>query len=186
MAILAQLQRLFSPRADKMLAQHLYMALVEQARNPVFYTVLGVPDTLDGRFDLIVLHMHLVLQRLRQGEAGDPMLHHASRQLIEYYIADMDRSLREMGVGDTGVKYRVQKMASAFYGRLNAYEAAEADASRWPESLRRNVYRNCDEPSDVQVSALVNYISQSQQSLAAIKNDNISGETLKFAELAEE
>lgn len=186
MAILAQLQRLFTPRPDKSRAQHLYIALVEQARNPVFYTRLGVPDTLDGRFDVIVLHMHLVLQRLQAGFARSPELRELSRMLIEYYFADMDRSLREMGVGDTGISYRVQKMSSAFYGRLEAYGMAGEDAQLWPEALRRNIYGTTEAPDAAQVEAFRAYINASQAALATIADEAIEGATLRFGPLPED
>lgn len=185
MVILAQLQRLFSPGADKIRAQHLYIALVEQARKPVFYTALGIPDTLDGRFDLIVLHMHLVLQRLQQGFQRSPGLRPLSRVLIETYFADMDRSLREMGVGDTGVSYRVQKMSSAFYGRLEAYGMAGEDPTLWPEALRRNLYGTCAEPpKEAWIIALMAYIEESQRLLEQLPDD-FTGDSLIFAPLPE-
>lgn len=186
MVILAQLQRLFTSQSDKSCAQHLYLALVEQARNPVFYTHLGVPDTLDGRFDLIVLHMHLVLQRLQKGFVRTPELRERSRLLIEYYFADMDRSLREMGVGDTGVSYRVQKMSSAFYGRLEAYGMADEKPEIWPEALRRNIYGTCkDSPTESQILALKEYICASQDVLAQLP-DTFEASSLCFAELPAE
>lgn len=185
MVILAQLQRLFTPRPDKSRVQHLYIALVEQARNPVFYTKLGIPDTLDGRFDLIVLHMHLVLQRLQAGFERTPELRELSRALIEYYFADMDRSLREMGVGDTGVSRRVQKMSSAFYGRLEAYGMADDDPTLWPEALRRNIYGTIEAPDAAQIAQMRRYITESQAILAQTP-DAIDGESLRFAELSEE
>lgn len=183
MAILAQLQRLFTPQPDKSYAQHLYLALVAQARNLVFYEKLGVPDTLDGRFDLIVLHMHLVLQRLQQGFERSPQLRERSRLLIEYYFADMDRSLREMGVGDTGVSYRVQKMSSAFYGRLEAYGMAGDNPEIWPEALRRNIYGTCtDTPDETQITTLITYIRVSQDLLTQLP-DTFDGASLRFATL---
>lgn len=185
MAILAQLQRLFVPRPDKSRAQHLYIALVDQARNPVFYTELGVPDTLDGRFDVIVLHMHLVLQRLQAGFERSPELRELSRTLIEYYFADMDRSLREMGVGDTGIRYKVQKMSSAFYGRLEAYGMAGDSPKLWPEALRRNIYGTTDAPDAGQVAAFTGYINASQAALSAMDDAALHGETLVFGTLPE-
>lgn len=185
MVILAQLQRLFSPRADKIRAQHLYVALVEQARKPVFYSTLGIPDTLDGRFDLIVLHMHLVLQRLQQGFQRSPGLRPLSRVLIETYFADMDRSLREMGVGDTGISYRVQKMSSAFYGRLEAYGMAGDDPKLWPEALRRNLYGTCAEPpKEAWIIALMAYIEESRHLLEQLPDD-FTSDSLVFAPLPE-
>lgn len=183
MVILAQLQRLFSPRADKIRAQQLYVALVGQAREPTFYNTLGVPDTLDGRFDLIVLHMHLVLQRLQRGFQRDPVMRPLSRALIETYFADMDRSLREMGVGDTGISYRVQKMSSAFYGRLEAYGMAGDDPKLWPEALRRNLYGTSAElPQEAWVIALIAYIEESQRLLEKLPDD-FTGDSLIFAPL---
>ncbi|MCH2547616.1 MAG: ubiquinol-cytochrome C chaperone [Alphaproteobacteria bacterium] len=182
MVIFAQLQRLFTSHTDKKRAQYLYIALVEQARNPVFYTELAVPDTLDGRFDMIILHMHLVLQRLQAGFERSPELRELSRELIEYYFADMDRSLREMGVGDTGIRYRVQKMSSAFYGRLEAYGMADDDPKIWPEALRRNIYGTSDTPTAQQIAVLTQYIKESQTALTKC-TDDVTGENLSFAEI---
>lgn len=181
MAILAQLQRLFTPRPDKIRAQHLYIALVEQARNPVFYTDLGVPDTLDGRFEMITLHMHLLLRRLQQGFERSPELREISRLLIETYFADMDQSLREMGVGDTGIARKVQKMSGGFYGRLEAYGMATEQPELWPEAMRRNVYGTCDTPEVEHIRAMIAYITASQKSLGALEDSAIHGDTALFA-----
>jgi cytochrome b pre-mRNA-processing protein 3 len=98
-------------------ADRLYGAAVAQARNPAFYVECRVPDTLDGRFDLIVLHLCLLIRRLRrEGETGATL----AQALFDTTFDDMDRSLREMGVGDLGVGRRVKAMASAFYGRATA------------------------------------------------------------------
>lgn len=181
MAILAQLQRLFTPRPDKIRAQHLYIALVEQARNPVFYTELGVPDTLDGRFEMITLHMHLLLRRLQQSFDRMPELREISRLLIETYFADMDQSLREMGVGDTGIARKVQKMSGGFYGRLEAYGMATEQPELWPEAMRRNVYGTCDVPDAEHIRAMIAYITESQNGLGALEDSAIHGDTALFA-----
>lgn len=180
MVILAQLQRLFSPRPDKMRAQHLYVAVVEQARTPEFYTDFGVPDSLDGRFEMITLHMHLLLQRLEKGFTRTPELRELSRVLIETYFADMDRSLREMGVGDTGVSRRVQKMSSAFYGRLEAYGMARENPALWPEALRRNLYGTCDPINGDHIDAMIGYINASYAVLDGL-GDDVNNENLAFA-----
>lgn len=184
MAILAQLQRLFTPRADKIRAQHLYIALVEQARNPVFYTAYAIPDTLDGRFEMITLHMHLVLCRLQAGFGRSPELREVSRLLIETYFADMDQSLREMGVGDTGIGRKVQKMSGGFYGRLEAYGMARENAALWPEALRRNAYGTCDEVEGEALLALRDYITASHEALATVEDAQLHGDGLRFAPLA--
>jgi cytochrome b pre-mRNA-processing protein 3 len=101
-------------------SRRLYGAIVAAARHPAPYQSWGVADTLDGRFDMIVVHMYLVLARLK-GET--PELRQA---LVDEFFADMDRSLREMGVGDLSVGKKVRRMAEAFYGRIAAYDQAMA------------------------------------------------------------
>src|SRR5579885_2019728 len=115
------LSRLFSTSQidQKPAAAALYRAVVAQARAPAFYVAYGVPDTLDGRFDLIALHMFLVLHRLKSDTDASTV----SQALFDIMFDDMDRSLREMGVGDLGVGRRVRAMAEALYGRMAAYEA---------------------------------------------------------------
>lgn len=119
-------------------ALEIYSTAVKQARSPVFYADLGVPDTIDGRFDLIMLHVFLVLHRLKDaGEAGTEL----AQALFDMLFGDMDRSLREMGVGDLSVGKRVKEMVSAFYGRVAAYDAAVAtNDGALIEALERNLY----------------------------------------------
>src|SRR5512135_2803202 len=114
--------KLFKRGPHEAEATRLYDAIVSQARRPEFYEGGGVPDSIDGRFELIVLHAYLVLRRLRAaGGAGEPL----AQALVDVLFADLDASLREMGAGDLGVGKRVKRMATAFYGRIGAYEASE-------------------------------------------------------------
>jgi cytochrome b pre-mRNA-processing protein 3 len=131
--------RLFrrSPRDDSIAA--LYGAIVAQAREPAFYEAYGVPDTVSGRLEMIMLHLILVVGRL----AAEPK---AARQigqaLFDHFCHDMDDNLREMGVGDLAVPRQMRRVGEAFYGRKAAYEAAFAapDAQALTEALARNVY----------------------------------------------
>ena len=100
----------------------LYGAIVAQARNPAFYERYGVPDTANGRLEMIVLHCVLVLRRLEANDALRPL----GQALFDYFCSDMDANLREMGVGDLTVPKRMQKFGEAFYGRSTAYDAALA------------------------------------------------------------
>ena len=130
----------FSARQQQIdLVHELYTAIVAQARQPVFYRDLGVPDVLDGRFDLIVLHMSAVTRRL--AALGDDAKE-IEQGLMGLFFADMDRSLREMGVGDLSVGKKIRNMAEAYYGRSQAYgEALKADDDqKIKEALGRNVY----------------------------------------------
>ena len=98
----------------------IYGMIVTQTREPVFYRDLAVPDTVDGRFDLLVLHLWMVLGRLKAFEGGTEL----SQALFDRFCADMDDNLREMGVGDLTVPKRMQAFGEAFYGRIAAYDFA--------------------------------------------------------------
>jgi cytochrome b pre-mRNA-processing protein 3 len=98
----------------------IYGMIVAKAREPLFYKDLGVPDTVDGRFDLILLHMWMVLRRLRRGEGATAR----AQALFDRFCIDMDDNLREMGVGDLTVPKRMQAFGEAFYGRAAAYDLA--------------------------------------------------------------
>jgi cytochrome b pre-mRNA-processing protein 3 len=100
----------------------IYGMIVTQAREPSFYRDLGVPDTVNGRFDLLVLHLWMVLRRLKSTEGGADL----SQVLFDRFCDDMDANLREMGVGDLTVPKRMQAFGEAFYGRAAAYDRALA------------------------------------------------------------
>ncbi len=132
---------LFSRRPHERAGFALYAAAVGAARQAVYFDRLGVPDTLDGRFDLVSFHVALLINRLRHdGDAEGPKL---AQAVFDAMFADMDVNLREMGVGDLVVGKRVKKMWEAFHGRAAAYEAA-FESGDWPalaEALSRNVWR---------------------------------------------
>lgn len=134
-------------------AAALYARIVAQARQPAFYAAAGVPDSLDGRFELVSLHAFLLLHRLkREGEAGAAL----AQAVFDAMFADMDASLRELGAGDLGVPHRVKRMVSGFYGRVAAYEAGlaapAADAAGKEDglvdALRRNLFGTVDPAAD--------------------------------------
>jgi cytochrome b pre-mRNA-processing protein 3 len=118
----------------------LYGAAVAAAREPVFYTTLGVPDTLDGRFDLVGLHVYLVIRRLTALPQPGAKL---AQAVFDAMFSDMDVNLREMGVSDLAVGRKVKQMWEAFHGRASAYQAplATHDAAALAEALARNVWR---------------------------------------------
>lgn len=121
------------------IATALYGAIVAQARNPALYTDFGVADTVTGRFEMVTMHVILVLDRIEGlGEAVRPL----GQRIFDLYVLDMDRSLRELGIGDLGVPKRMKKMAQAFFGRHESYREALAagHASRLTEAIARNVY----------------------------------------------
>jgi cytochrome b pre-mRNA-processing protein 3 len=114
----------------------IYGMIVAQARLPAFYQRFGVPDTVNGRFDMVLLHLWLVLRRLRTCANGAAL----SQGLFDRFCSDMDDNLREMGVGDLTVPKRMQKFAEAFYGRTGAYDSAlRAGGAELARALARNV-----------------------------------------------
>jgi cytochrome b pre-mRNA-processing protein 3 len=116
----------------------LYGAIVAQARSTSFYADYGVPDTVEGRFDLLVLHLVLLLHRLSHHEA----IRGLGQGLFEAFCRDLDANLREMGTGDLAVPKKMQAFAEAFYGRQAAYIAAleSLDGQAFERALARNIF----------------------------------------------
>ena len=133
-----------------------YTALVEQARLPVLYEDppggFGVPDTVEGRFDLVTLHVFLLLRRLkdapeRTAAKGTVDPDAFARHVFDVMFRDMDDSLREMGVGDMKVGKKVRGLAEEFYGRVGAYDGAMNDTDALAPALARNVYADAGAPA---------------------------------------
>jgi cytochrome b pre-mRNA-processing protein 3 len=116
-------RRLFAHRPARAAGQALYASAARQARDPRFYVALGAPDTGEGRFELYVLHVALLVLRLK-GQGGPAA--EAAQQLFDAFIKALDDGLREMGVGDLVVGKRMRKLGEAFYGRARSYEEALA------------------------------------------------------------
>jgi len=118
-----------------------YGMIVAQARSAVFYAEFGVPDTAQGRFDLIVLHLVLLLRRLARTTGQGRSL---GQRLFDRFCRDLDENLREMGVGDLAVPKHMRRFGEAFYGRQAAYLAAlDAAQERDIENaLARNILQD--------------------------------------------
>jgi cytochrome b pre-mRNA-processing protein 3 len=146
------------------IAPLIYGAIVAQARRPALYAGLEVPDTVDGRFEMIILHGGLVIRRLGK---EDEESREAGQAVFDLFCGDMDRSLRELGVGDLAVPKRMRWMAEAFYGRSAAYDAAIAaeDLSQLAAAIARTVYRN--QPPAMAAEGLAAYMLAAAGELAA-------------------
>lgn len=139
--------RFFNRQSGREPLVPLYRSIVEEARNPGWYTEGKVPDTLDGRFDMVAAVLALTLVRLeREGSEGASH----SVLLTEIFIEDMDGQLRQMGIGDIVVGKHIGKMMSALGGRLSAYRAAFRGEEAIEDALVRNLYRG-DHPGTVAV-----------------------------------
>ncbi len=138
--------QLFASRPTGSNIDALYGAIVAQARSPAFYLAYGVPDTVEGRFDFIVLHLVLLFRRL--GHEPEP-IRTLVQGVFDRFCRDMDHNLREMGVGDLAVPKEMRRLGEAFYGRAGVYEraldAGEADGhSLLTSALTRNVFADAE------------------------------------------
>jgi cytochrome b pre-mRNA-processing protein 3 len=155
----------------------LYGTIVAQARAAPFYRIYGVPDTVNGRFEMVVLHTVLVLRRLESEPAAARRLGQA---LFDRFCGDMDGSLREMGTGDLAVPAKMRKIGAAFYGRQAAYAAALAASAPEPliAAVQRNVFGG-ETGADLGAIRLATYVRVAADQLAAQE-----GQALSRAELA--
>ncbi|GGE15210.1 hypothetical protein GCM10011529_22020 [Polymorphobacter glacialis] len=141
MSILSALRRAVGASLpDAGPAEPLYRAVVAEARRPDWYLAGQVPDTLDGRFDMVALVLSLVMIRLEDEGADSPAAPLCAR-LTERFITDMDGTLRQDGVGDQVVGKHIGRMVAALGGRLGAYRGARHDDALLAEALRRNLWR---------------------------------------------
>jgi len=159
-------KRLFGRSApERDAAANLYRKAVEKARDPRFYLGLGVADTVDGRFDMIVVHAMLVMRCLRAGDGG---ARRVSQELFDFMFQDMDRSLREMGVGDLSVGKHIKKMAKAFYSRADVVETAldgvvGTNRALLVAALEQTIYRAT--PQAAGIVAMADYLVRADQYL---------------------
>ncbi len=158
-----------------------YGQVVAQARSPGFFLALEVPDTLDGRFELIALHVFLVLNRLKAEHDRTAVFGQA---VFDAMFADLDRGLREMGAGDLGVGRRVKAMATGFYGRVVAYEQGLAGSDgALGEALTRNLYGTVVPGPDA-VAGMVRYIHGQVAALGGVPIDDLLSGNIRFGSLA--
>ena len=173
------LNRLFQRKRPEAEALDLYDAVVAQARRPEFYAGLGVPDTIDGRFEMIALHAFLVMRRLKgQGQAASAV----SQELFDTLIADMDRSLREIGIGDLSVPKHIKNMAKGLYGRIVSYEKglAEPGDGLLHAALDRNLYGTVLEVPESHLAAMAAYMRRETAALAGQPVDGLATGHVQF------
>lgn len=182
------------PRDKTASVQGAYVSIVKQARRPELYAPGCAPDNFDGRFDMMALHVHLVLRRMRALGMGRSDI---GQDLFDMFFKDMDQAMREAGVGDMGVGKKVQKMVEAFYGRATAYdgvldaqgdngpvENASIDTSDIYDILSRNLYPDAavSPQQEAGLRALTAYALALEAHLAGLTLDDIlSGQGFKAA-----
>lgn len=161
-------------------AKAVYGSIVAQARQPGFYAACGVPDTPTGRYEMIMAHAVLVFRRLKQNDD----LKDVSQAVFDLFFADMDRSLRELGVGDLSVPKQIKKMGQAFYGRAAAYTEAldGGNEAELAQALSRNVLSGADKtplppPDAARIAA---YMVESGMRLHSAATDSILSGTIDW------
>ena len=156
-------------------ASDLYGAIVTQARSPVFYAHLGVPDTVTGRFEMVVLHSVLVIDRLkRAGVAGKAR----GQEVFDAFCRDMDQSLRELGFGDQAVPKRMKRLGEGFYGRAEAYARSFGDRAGIVAAIGRNVF--ADAPGPSAADALAAYAMDATEKLTSIDDGDLLAGRVTF------
>jgi cytochrome b pre-mRNA-processing protein 3 len=158
----------------------LYAAAVQQARATPLYADYGVPDTVEGRFEMVVIHVYLVLRCLKDYA---PETRKTGQKLFDAMFQNMDDSLRELGVGDLSVGKKIRKMAENFYGRVASYEKAltkMAGDEDLAKSLGRNVYGDEDA---VGALALARYVQKASLFIEAQPAARIAGGIVQFPDM---
>lgn len=163
-------------RRDAALAA--YNTIVVRAREPGLFAAWSVPDTLDGRFEMLALHAYLVLNRLKREVTAKEF----AQALFDIMFADLDRAVREMGATDTGVGKRVKSMARGFYGRTAAYDKGLADDAELEAALRRNLFGTA-QPAPDQVASAARYLRTQVAALAAVPTEIFLAGGAPFAPL---
>ncbi|MGI6852651.1 ubiquinol-cytochrome C chaperone family protein [Mesorhizobium sp. 1B3] len=173
------LKRLFGRRssANRIIVDSLYAKIVAAARQPELYSEWHVPDTPLGRFEMVGLHLFLLLHRVR-GETG--AIRDVAQELTDEFFRDVEHSIRELGISDPGVPKRMKKLARMFYGRVVSYgDAIDADDRQaLAEAIARNVRPDVD--GWPEADRLTAYVITAAQGLAALTIDAILQGSAEF------
>src|SRR3954471_3274844 len=174
---------LSGPDRREVIAQRLYATLTDQARRPNFYLSCGVPDTIDGRFEMVALHAFLLFRRLKgHGDKAGAV----AQSVYDVMFGDFDASVREMGAQDLGVGRRIKFMTEAMNGRFTAYETGLAGGPVALElALKRNLYGTI-EPVDECLKRMVDYMKRADAELSALPIDQLMRGVLHFPPLEPE
>ncbi len=168
-------------RQDRETADRLYYAIVEASRQPVFFRRFGVPDTVDGRFEMLSLHMFLGLGRLVDAGGADRDL---AQRVMELFVRDMDAALREMGVSDLKVPKRMKTLYGSFGGRIAGYSLALREGgSALHEAVARNIFPDGGREGDV--LAIAAYVEAAHRLAGRSDTETLRSGTVAFPDPAE-
>jgi cytochrome b pre-mRNA-processing protein 3 len=156
---------------NQAIVERQYAALTAAARTPFFYSDLGVPDTVMGRYEMVSIVMILFFRRTaKSGTSGQEL----AQEIVDAFFQDLDHSIRELGIGDQGVPKRMKKLAGMFYGRLETYARAldAGDLEELAKSLARNIYPENQSAPDM--ARLASWMAEAERHLAATSEDDIA------------
>lgn len=168
-------------RARRKVAQTLYANCVQRGREAVFYAGLSVPDTFTGRFEMISLHVGLVINRLRsEGKAG----HLQAQALFDEMFLNMELACRQVGIGDLGVPKQIKKMMKALQGRSLHYEEAITQGlDAVIEALKKNLYATTETPSPEILRIMAKYVTACRENLKVQQFETLARGELSFPPL---
>ncbi len=169
---------LFRPRFDAR-THAIYGNLSQHARLDTFFGRCGVPDTFDGRFEILVLHVALLLRRIRSIEDDNA---NTAQKLFDLLFVDLDRALREAGAGDLSIGRKIKAMARAFYGRAKALDEALDSCDPTTalcDVLARNLYGTVDVP-DATMTCMAAYVLEQSANLAAVPDGEVLSGTFQL------
>jgi len=162
----------FKERAKrKARARQIYLIAAEQARLPVFYAEYGVPDNMDGRFEMVTLHVSLFIRALyAAGQKKD------AQSVFDITFKITDKAIREMGIGDLSVPKHMKRMMKGFKGRGMAYTQALNEGKRkvLEEAVRRNVYGTLKKTRKAHVAAMADYIEMNADALSGLQVEDMT------------
>ncbi len=156
---------------NRVIVERQYSVLTSAARVPFFYSDLGVPDTVMGRYEMLSIVMILFFRRTARSQTSGQEL---AQEIVDAFFQDLDHSIRELGIGDQGVPKRMKKLAGMFYGRLESYaKALDAhDAGQLSATLARNIHAGVAVAPDM--SGLANWMLETERQLATVSEDDVS------------
>jgi cytochrome b pre-mRNA-processing protein 3 len=158
-------------RHNQAIVERQYAALTSAARMPFFYSDLGVPDTVMGRYEMLSITMILFFRRTARSKTSGQEL---AQEIVDAFFQDLDHSIRELGIGDQGVPKRMKKLAGMFYGRLETYAKAldAGDTHQLAADLARNIHPGADAAPDL--SGLAAWMLLAERHLADVSEDDIA------------
>ena len=158
--------------------ESIYGTIVAQARDPLFYQELGVRDSVDGRFDMLLLHLWLLMRELKLKDAPRAL----SQALVERFCTDMDDNLRELGTADLKVPKKMQEFVRALYGRAAAYDMAlDAGPDALAQALSKNIYNGGD---PAHARQLVSYVEAAIAALGRLDVTTLTSGAWRFPQPA--